>query len=156
MIDLVRSMEFSEAELIDLFLTPGFNTVDKILNKRFFNQDGSVNENDDLFRILERVLADNDPSLGWEPSTPVMLSHCRKDQILPYDLAYASYEQLEKTKYGHNENVRFKTGQGSDHISASLMGIIEMMLFKDPAAQSTAEMPDLSFLLELVANTSSE
>ena len=131
------------------FEESGLDAVAKILNPRFFREDGSFNEDDALVSRFFKILKSNNPTVGWTPKARILLEHSMIDHIAAYKYSSESYKDLKTDDRGiSNPNVAQHVYSSLSHGTISSMAVGRMMILENPAYESIIDNLDLEALME--------
>ena len=135
---------------IEIYESLGITTIQDVFSPDFFKEDGSVDYDCPLLKLMLEVMDNGHVTGGWTPKTKMMLMHSVNDVLAGYDAFTVSYDNL---KYGEsgasNPNVSKWLDYVFDHDILSGIGIVCAMLMEDPASDKLMDLYtkfDLSFL----------
>ncbi|MCQ2174482.1 MAG: hypothetical protein MJY61_05040 [Bacteroidales bacterium] len=130
------------------FTKYGLDAAEKIVNPRFFAEDGGFNESDPLVAAFFKILKDNDAAKGWSPKCKLLMEHSMNDDVASYKYSSQSYSNLRMDERGLvNSNVTQHTYYSWDHSTVSAFAIIRMVLLENPAEESFIDLLDVESLL---------
>lgn len=120
-------------------IVPNFNVLGKAIREKFgahmlqfisqdmIDAEGKFNPDAPKSRIILEAL-DRCKVTDWTPKNPVMITHSKTDEVIPYDLTYAAYQKLAADA----EKVYFADSY-SDHSSSTNIGLARILLLKHPS-----------------------
>lgn len=120
----------------DILSEGGFVSLDKVLNARFFIQEGwnkgAINEEDELVKKIFDILDEENPAYGWVPKASLLMEHSKDDELSNYEVSVSNYLELKHQGMIPNLYVDFNTYYDLDHNTMSGVGLVRMAVLKDP------------------------
>lgn len=119
-----------------LFSQYNMISLDKVLNERFFIQEGEnkgeLNEDDELVKKIFAVLDEENPANGWSPKSPLLMEHSKDDEKSNYEVSFKNYCGLKYQPMFTNPYVNFNTYYGIEHDVLSGVALVRMAVLEEP------------------------
>lgn len=120
-------VDFSEESV---FEKNGLLTIRSMINPDLYDEDGNLREDSPHIQALKKAFDENQLRYGWNPDSPLLIEHSAKDDMLPYADALEAYRALGNK--GKNKNVVMKTLPLGNHLVASSIYLLEMLVLPHP------------------------